>query len=181
MSKGIHVFGAASIGALRAAELDVFGMKGVGCIYADFRDGVLEDDDEVALLHGPEELGYPALTEAMVDIRATLAATVVAGVLDSVTAAAIAAIAKMHHYRERTYPAILAAAAGGGVPETAISAFAAWLPRGRVEQKRADAEALATEIATCLTQDRRPLKVGYQFAETAAWRAARARATDGSL
>src|SRR5258708_4117885 len=51
MTQGIHVFGAASIGALRAAELDVFGMRGIGRIYDDFRDGVLEDDDDVALLH----------------------------------------------------------------------------------------------------------------------------------
>ena len=37
-----------------------------------FATAVLEDDDEVAVLHGPEELGYPPLTEAMVNIRATL-------------------------------------------------------------------------------------------------------------
>src|SRR5882724_12825471 len=72
MAEGIHVFGAASIGALRAAELDSFGMRGIGRIYEAFRDGVLQDDDEVAVLHGPEELGYPSLTEAMVNIRATL-------------------------------------------------------------------------------------------------------------
>ena len=76
MEAGIHVYGAASIGALRAAELDVFGMRGIGRIYEDFRDGVLEDDDEVAVLHGPEELGYPPLTEAMVNIRATFEAAV---------------------------------------------------------------------------------------------------------
>ena len=56
MQAGIHVYGAASIGALRAAELDAFGMRGIGRIYEDFREGVLEDDDEVAVLHGPEEL-----------------------------------------------------------------------------------------------------------------------------
>ena len=33
MAQGIHVFGAASIGALRAAELDAFGMRGIGRIY----------------------------------------------------------------------------------------------------------------------------------------------------
>src|SRR5258707_11235944 len=72
MAQGIHVYGAASIGALRAAELYPFGMNGVGRIFAAYRDGILTDDDEVAVLHGPEELGYPALTEAMVNIRATL-------------------------------------------------------------------------------------------------------------
>src|SRR5437763_215841 len=73
MAEGIHVYGAASIGALRAAELDSFGMKGIGRIYEDFRDGVLIDDDEVAVLHGPPELDYRPLTDAMVDIRATFA------------------------------------------------------------------------------------------------------------
>src|SRR5215204_6859507 len=64
MAQGIHVYGGASIGALRAAELDVFGMKGVGRIYQMYRDGVLQDDDEVAVLHGPAELRYPPLSEA---------------------------------------------------------------------------------------------------------------------
>ena len=36
MQAGIHVYGAASIGALRAAELDVFGMRGIGRIYEGF-------------------------------------------------------------------------------------------------------------------------------------------------
>ena len=48
MSQGIHVFGSASMGALRAAELAPFGMEGVGAIFEAYRDGWLEDDDEVA-------------------------------------------------------------------------------------------------------------------------------------
>ena len=71
--QGIPVFGAASMGALRAAELAPFGMRGVGRIFAAFRDGELEDDDEVAVVHGPADTGYAALSDAMVNIRATLA------------------------------------------------------------------------------------------------------------
>ena len=52
MSQGIHVFGSASMGALRA-ELCPFGMVGVGRIFEAYRDGELEDDDEVAVIHGP--------------------------------------------------------------------------------------------------------------------------------
>src|SRR5262245_59077732 len=51
MTQGIHVYGAASIGALRAAELADFGMKGVGSIFHQYHTGALADDDEVALLH----------------------------------------------------------------------------------------------------------------------------------
>ena len=39
--QGVHVFGAASMGALRAAELAPFGMQGVGRIFEAYRDGSL--------------------------------------------------------------------------------------------------------------------------------------------
>ena len=69
MAEGIHVFGSASMGALRAAELHQFGMRGIGRIFEAYRAGELEDDDEVAVIHGPAETGYLALSEAMVNIR----------------------------------------------------------------------------------------------------------------
>lgn len=49
LDQGIPVYGASSIGALRAAELSRFGMIGVGKIYQSFESGELERDDEVAL------------------------------------------------------------------------------------------------------------------------------------
>ena len=41
LDAGVPVFGAASMGALRAAELERFGMTGVGRIFAAYRDGVV--------------------------------------------------------------------------------------------------------------------------------------------
>ena len=38
LSEGVHVFGAASMGALRAAELAPFGMRGIGQVFAAYRD-----------------------------------------------------------------------------------------------------------------------------------------------
>ena len=72
MSRGIHVFGSASMGALRAAELLPFGMEGVGAVFELYRDGIFEDDDEVAVAHGPAETGFVSASEAMVNIRQTL-------------------------------------------------------------------------------------------------------------
>src|SRR2546423_13343270 len=72
MSHGIHVFGSASMGALRAAELLPFGMEGVGAVFELYRDGIFEDDDEVAVAHGPAETGFVSASEAMVNIRQTL-------------------------------------------------------------------------------------------------------------
>src|SRR5271165_6685341 len=102
MAQGIHVYGSASIGALRAAELHPFGMVGVGRIFAAYRDGTLTDDDEVAVLHGPEELGYPSVTEAMVNIRATLDKAVAETVIDQALGDRLTEIGKSLFYKERS-------------------------------------------------------------------------------
>jgi hypothetical protein len=68
------VYGAASMGALRAAELDWIGMIGIGQIYEWYRDGVTEDDSEVALNYASRETSegplYHALSVPLADIRA---------------------------------------------------------------------------------------------------------------
>ena len=60
LARGIPVFGASSMGALRAAELDRQGMIGTGLIYRWYRRYALLPDDAVAVTHGPRELGAPA-------------------------------------------------------------------------------------------------------------------------
>jgi hypothetical protein len=178
MAQGIHVFGAASIGALRAAELDSFGMRGVGAIYQAYRDGVLEDDDEVAVLHGPEELGYPPLTEAMVNIRATLDEAGHRGILPPEIAGHLTATAKALFYKHRTYDAILRAADAADLPAAPLRDFTAWLPQGRVDRKRLDAEAMLDVMRAHLAAGAPPLRVRYELAETVAWQAARRRIYD---
>jgi hypothetical protein len=72
LDQGVAVYGSASMGALRAAELCSFGMVGVGQIFNSYQEGTLTDDDEVAVLHGPIDVGFIAASEPMVNIRATL-------------------------------------------------------------------------------------------------------------
>jgi hypothetical protein len=68
------IYGASSMGALRAAECDHIGMIGIGQIYQWYRDSVTEDDSEVALNYTsretPEGTVYSPLTVPLVDIRA---------------------------------------------------------------------------------------------------------------
>ena len=125
LERGVHVFGAASMGALRAAELHSFGMVGVGAIFEGFRDGTLIDDDEVAVLHGPAELGYPPITQALVDIRDGCAVALRDGVIGADCADAIVAAARALAYQERTYAAIAAALRDGGQIE--LRQVEAWL------------------------------------------------------
>jgi hypothetical protein len=141
MSQGIPVYGSASMGALRAAELHAFGMVGVGEIFEAFRDGVLEDDDEVAVVHGPAVTGYRAMSESMVNIRATLRAAEQARVITRDSRNRLEAIAKAEFFAGRSYPALVNAA-GCEIDGTDLAAFAGWWPSGRVDQKRADALAM---------------------------------------
>jgi hypothetical protein len=175
MAQGIHVYGAASIGALRAAELADFGMKGIGHVYRQFRTGRLMDDDEVAVLHGPEEVDYVQVTEAMVNVRATIERALQLGVVEPALAAALIPIAKSLFYKDRTYEAILKTATGHGLAPEALRRFASWLPGGQVDQKRIDAGEMLQAIVAHLAGGVSPLEVSYQFAHTFAWEEARRR------
>lgn len=172
MSRGIHVFGSASIGALRAAELAAFGMEGVGTIFEMYRDGVLEDDDEVAVAHGPAEVGFLAGSEAMINIRQTLHRAERAGVISQKLRVALEKIGKDLFYPERNYSALLDRAAKSGLPETTLQQFQSWLQTGRVDQKREDALAMLRLIRTRLANGLARKKVTYCFEYTAMWESA---------
>ena len=73
MQAGWQVLGAASMGALRALELEPYGMIGLGTVFEWYRTGRIEGDDEVALMHGTAEMDYRALSLPLVDVRHVLA------------------------------------------------------------------------------------------------------------
>ena len=115
ISQGASVFGAASMGALRAVELGPQGMIGLGKIFEAYKKSVLppyvdeifEDDDEVAVTHAPGELGYKALSEAMVNIRFTLAKAQQQQVIDLQSRNTLISIAKALFYPQRSFQLIL--------------------------------------------------------------------------
>ena len=137
LAKGARIFGAASIGALRAAEMDGFGLIGVGAIYAAYARGSLTGDDEVALIHAGAERDWRPLSVPLVDVRATLCAARRAGVIARDEARALVHAAAAIHYVDRRWSPICETLADAG----RRAAFAAWLETGVVAQKRADALA----------------------------------------
>jgi hypothetical protein len=164
MSRGIPIFGSASMGALRAAELHAFGMRGVGRIFEAFRDGELEDDDEVAVVHGPAELGHLQASEAMVNIRATLARAQSEGVLSESSRGALEAFGKSMFFPQRNWQALLEGAASLGVADPERAALSAWLTKGRVDQKRADAlEMLAAMREALLGSNEARPKFNFEW------------------
>jgi hypothetical protein len=171
LSEGVRVCGAASMGALRAAELAQFGMLGAGRVFDAYRAGrfapfedPFEDDDEVAVVHGPEDAGYPA-SEALVDIRATLAAAEAAGVIDGATRDALAGAAKAMFYKRRSWAALL---------EGCLQApsLRPWLRKNRVRQKALDAALLLGMVRDGLPAAEPP---PFRFERTLLWEAAMER------
>jgi hypothetical protein len=139
LGEGIAVFGASSMGALRAVELAPFGMIGIGNVFRDYLDGTIEDDDEIAVLHGPAEVGFVTVTEAMVNVRATLRAAAIAGVITEEEAIMLSEAAKAMFYKERTWKLIISAGKKRGVSPRSLRRLAAWLPTNTVDIKRQDA------------------------------------------
>jgi ribosomal protein S12 methylthiotransferase accessory factor len=150
----VRVFGAASMGALRAAELDAFGMVGIGKIYESFRCGryepfteLFEDDDEVAVRHAPADASCIPVSDAMVDLRETLAAAQAAGVIARDSRDLLATALKRLHFPDRCLVRLVNAAAA--LPNSEGTMLAAWLRAGHViSQKRRDTEALLRHLAS---------------------------------
>ncbi len=153
LSRGVRVVGGASMGALRAAELAEFGMQGIGLIHAAYQSGELppyrdafENDDEVAILHGPAELDYRPLSEALVNIRCTLAAAADEDVIQANTRDRLLALAKALFYPQRGYPLLLRQGRAAGLAGNELEALEGWLPVGRIDRKRSDALAVLDSL-----------------------------------
>lgn len=169
LSRGVHVLGASSMGALRAAELCQFGMVGVGTVFEWFRDGVIEDDDEVAVAHANSEQGYRASSEALVNIRATLLAAEAAGAVSQELSANLLRLAKETFYPERTYRLILERARSEGAPAEELTTLSEFLERGRINQKRLDACSLLQHVTMKRSSFVEPFEPGFRFQHTETW------------
>nr|BBC15205.1 TfuA-like protein [Streptomyces sp.]BBI93423.1 TfuA-like protein [Streptomyces sp.] len=105
MDRGVRVYGSSSMGALRAAELDVYGMTGVGTVYAMYASGALEDDDEVAITFDDESLR--PVCEPMVNIRVAMEAAQRRSVVSQENAELFLKTAKSLYFPQRTSSAAL--------------------------------------------------------------------------
>lgn len=101
VERGIRVIGASSMGALRAAELHVYGMEGCGQVFEWYRDGLIEGDDEVALMHAAEAPFTP-LSEPLVNIRYALTDAEARGLLDAAQAGELLSLARSTFYGHRS-------------------------------------------------------------------------------
>ena len=147
LQAGVVVLGASSMGALRAAELHPWGMRGVGRVYEAYAAGDLIDDDEVALAFAEVDGSYLKMSEPMVNIRASCAAAAEAGAVSRRLAERAVAAAKRLDFPERTYRRMCDALLRAGEPADEVRRLRAHLDRHAVDVKADDARLLLRLLA----------------------------------
>lgn len=101
MKNGIKVFGASSMGALRASELDTLGMVGIGYVYNQYASGEVDSDDDVAVMLDSETL--EPLSEPLINMKYVFEKAVDENILTIDEKDELIGIAKKTYYPKRSY------------------------------------------------------------------------------
>jgi hypothetical protein len=138
LDAGIKVVGGASMGALRASELDTHGMIGVGKIYEWYRDGIIESDDEVAVSTNPDT--FEPISMPLVNIRETLKAALASGLVSKEENDSLLELAISTYYPDRSYLGLVKEGAKKGlIPEEKKKPILDFCTGNEVDVKREDA------------------------------------------
>lgn len=137
---GVLLAGAASLGALRAVELEKFGMVGIGRVFELYKAGRIDADDEVAVTFADGD--FHIQSEAMVDIRYNLFLARKKGVISEQTKKALAKVAKHTYFPHRNYPDIIELAKRKYPDLADIGAFSEYISTNRKSLKEMDAMKL---------------------------------------
>ncbi|MCS7097939.1 MAG: TfuA-related McrA-glycine thioamidation protein [Candidatus Methanomethyliaceae archaeon] len=147
IKNGVIVVGGASIGAIRACELDVYGMIGVGEIYRWYKEGKIIGDDEVAVAFHP--ITFQPISEALVNIRATLNFLIKMKKISEEEYEIIIRIAKEIPFYLRNYNRILQKA----IPELGnrrVRELEELIKYNKIDQKRLDSMDVLKKIKSII-------------------------------
>jgi hypothetical protein len=136
------------MGALRASELDAYGMIGIGRIYRWYKDGVINSDDEVALVFHPETC--KPLSEPLVNIRATLELLHSKGMITPRERALMIKAAKETPFQLRNYMRILQGALKLGLSKSRAAKILEIVEENKVDQKKEDATEVLKKLGELL-------------------------------
>jgi hypothetical protein len=129
LDKGKTVIGAASMGALRASELDRSGMIGVGWVYDYFRRCAVRRDADVALVYAPFD--FKPMTVPMVDLEYWMQQTSAAGPIGNRERALVLKTARDIFFAERTPDRLMDAlrrAVGGDTLDALLASSGGTIP-----------------------------------------------------
>lgn len=167
LSKGCQVLGAASMGALRAAECAPFGMIPVGTIAHEYLDGARVDDSDVAQSHAPAELNYLPLSQPQVNIEATLSHLFKSGEMTESEHGTILEANSRLFFKDRTWKAIFHLAR---LPdEKRALELLQLITKRAINQKRRDA-CILMENVSAMTDARQAPPENWAFETTVSFR-----------
>ncbi|WP_414469598.1 TfuA-related McrA-glycine thioamidation protein [Methanobacterium sp. ACI-7] len=141
LKKGITVIGGASMGALRASELDDFGMIGIGYVYNQYKNELIESDDDVAVIINPENMEQ--LSDSLVSMEYNFKRALDKGLIDNDDFNVLLETAKSLFYPKRTYTLLLNTAP---LHPAKIAALENFLINEGVDIKREDAKEVLKYI-----------------------------------
>ena len=167
LSQGVHMLGAASMGALRAAECATYGMIGIGEIYEGFVSNRLEDDSDVAQAHAPAEMGYLPLSEPLVNVQATISRCLELDLVSREEHDALQAVARDTFFKDRTYRQLARRAIGDGERAERVLAL---LRAKNINLKLQDARLLIEAVVRTPDQRFTP-DMAWTFQATDFWKA----------
>ena len=101
MNNGIKVYGASSMGALRASELDPLGMIGVGYVYNQYATGEVDSDDDGAVMLDSETL--EAISVPLINMKYVFTNAVSENIITDDEKEELLKIAKKTYYPQRNY------------------------------------------------------------------------------
>lgn len=101
INSGIKVYGASSMGALRASELDSLGMIGVGYVYNQYATGEVDSDDDVAVMLDSETL--EAISVPLINMKYVFTNAVSEDIITEDEKEELLKIAKKTYYPQRNY------------------------------------------------------------------------------
>jgi hypothetical protein len=147
----VKVVGGASMGALRASELDTHGMTGVGKVYEWYRDGIIESDDEVAVSTNPDT--FEPISVPLVNMRETLKAALTAGLVSENEHDDLLELAINTYYPDRSYLGLTKEGAKKGlIPEEKRKKLLDFFINSGVDVKRQDAVLVLETVKKLLEE-----------------------------
>jgi hypothetical protein len=153
IKKSFRVIGCSSIGAMRAMECELYGMEGHGSVYQWFKQGLLYDDSDVAILHDTVE--FNQLTIPICDVLATLKSIN----LDDKTINYFCNLIRQIHFEDRTINFICDHLRSNAkrVDANLIVEICDKLTHSLVRQKQLDIESALDNLLSELYVDREEL------------------------
>ncbi|RAP53037.1 MAG: TfuA domain protein core [Methanosphaera sp. rholeuAM130] len=141
LDKDITVVGGASMGALRACELYPYGMIGIGRIFEDYKNGIIESDDDVAVSLDPQT--YRQLSDSWINMKYNFNRARVDGILSQEEVEELLSTSKDIYYPKRSFEYVINKS---GIDDDKKTNLKEYLEKNKFDIKHDDAKAVLEYI-----------------------------------